>query len=566
MTKSGKEVNCEIKITSIFDEKGSYNGARGVVRDITGHINTVAELKEISKKEKVLLERARDVAEKLAQQQEASLNIMEDLSIEISERKRAENELAEQYNLLQALMDNIPDNIFIKDTRGQFILNNKAHLRFLGVKDNEETLGKTDYDFRYNKYAKKHHLDEQEVIRSGTALVNKDEPAVNSKGKEEWMLTTKLPMKDLNGKITGIIGISRNITERKKLGLALKDSEERFKTLFESAPDAYYLCDLKGTFVDGNTAAEKLTGYQREELIGENIWSTGLIDKKHIPKALKLLSLNVTGKSTGPDEFTLKTKGGNEVVVDILTHPVKIKDSKLVLGIARDVSERKKMEKKLRESRERLRSLARHLQLAREQERTIIAREMHDELGQLITAIKMDIVWIKGNLDSHRANLISKLETMTELADSTLKTVKRMSTDLRPGILDDLGLVAAIEWHVGEFEKRTGMTCKMELNPGNQEIDADRMTALFRVLQEALTNVARHARATMVTVQLKKFNKTIVLKVSDNGIGIDPKRTSNPGSFGLIGMQERAESFGGKMEITGNIGQGTTVSITISLK
>jgi PAS domain S-box-containing protein len=357
--------------------------------------------------------------------------------------------------------------------------------------------------------------------------------------------------------------LSREMTERKETEISLKKSEERFRILFEYAPDAYLLNDLKGIFIDGNRAAEQLTGYKREELIGKTYFETKILGKNQFRKALKLLAINIMGEPTGPDEFIFRGKNNRKVVIELLTHPVTIKDKKLVLGIARDISRRKKAEEKAEASAKKLRDLARHLQTVREQERTNIAREMHDELGQLTTALKMDIVWIKNRISGEP--LTEKLQAMSDLADVTIKAVKRISSELRPGILDDLGLQAAMEWFFNEFEKRTGIQCRLDITPRNIEVDPDRTTAVYRIFQETLTNVARHARASSVKAILKKDKNILTLRISDNGIGIAPEKIADPGSYGLIGIQERAISFNGEMKITGKKGKGTTVVVTLPL-
>lgn len=249
--------------------------------------------------------------------------------------------------------------------------------------------------------------------------------------------------------------------------------------------------------------------------------------------------------------------------MEIYTHPVKIQDKKLVLGIARDITRRKMVEKELEGSRKRLRDLARHLQSIREQERTHIAREMHDKLGQLTTALKMDIIWMKNQISEEP--LVEKLQAMSNLTDVTIKTIKRMSSDLRPGILDDLGLLPALEWYLNEYQKRTGIQCSLDITPRNIDLDPERTTAVYRILQETLTNVARHAKASRVTANLKKEKNILTLRISDNGVGITPEQISGSGSYGLLGIQERALAFGGNMKISGKKDKGTTLVATIPL-
>jgi signal transduction histidine kinase len=199
----------------------------------------------------------------------------------------------------------------------------------------------------------------------------------------------------------------------------------------------------------------------------------------------------------------------------------------------------------------------------------MIAREIHDELGQALTGLKMDLSALQkslrktGELDLGR--LTEKTTTMSELVDSTIQTVRKIATDLRPGILDDLGLVAAIEWQAQDFQKRTGIKCSFAPGMDEVEMNADRSTALFRIFQETLTNVARHSAATEVEVMLNRYDDNIALEISDNGKGIAPAEISGRRSLGLLGMRERAQLLGGELMISGSPKEGTSVTVRIPL-
>jgi signal transduction histidine kinase len=218
---------------------------------------------------------------------------------------------------------------------------------------------------------------------------------------------------------------------------------------------------------------------------------------------------------------------------------------------------------RLEESREQLHRLADGLLLAREEERTTIAREIHDVLGQALTALKMDVAWIGRRLPDDAPPTRTKLAAMAALIDDTVGTVRRIATDLRPGVLDDLGLAAAVEWQAREFEHRTGIPCALRSTVDDGALDPVVSTAVFRIFQESLTNVARHSSASSVEVTLEHRDSDLVLEVFDNGIGIAPAETSNIRSIGLAGMRERAHLVGGGLSITGAAGAGTTVLLQI---
>jgi PAS domain S-box-containing protein len=230
-----------------------------------------------------------------------------------------------------------------------------------------------------------------------------------------------------------------------------------------------------------------------------------------------------------------------------------------------DITGRKEAEEQLKTSREQLRELSQHLELVREEERTKLAGEIHDELGQLLTALKIDISWIAKRLPKAEGLLVEKAKTANELIDEAVQTVKRVSSELRPGVLDHLGLTAAIEWQAQELEKRTEIRFEFKSSPKEIVLDGGRSTTIFRICQEALTNVIRHADASEVKIALRKEPGRVLLKISDNGKGIEEEQLSDSKAFGLIGMRERARSWGGDVKINGSPGKGTVVAVTIPL-
>ncbi|MGE5238836.1 MAG: sensor histidine kinase, partial [Chloroflexota bacterium] len=221
--------------------------------------------------------------------------------------------------------------------------------------------------------------------------------------------------------------------------------------------------------------------------------------------------------------------------------------------------------KELADSQRQLRNLYAHLQSLRESERMNIAREIHDDLGQTLTALKMDLLWIAGKLSDDEKVLKGKLQADVEHIDETIQAVKRVCTELRPAILDHLGLAAAIEWQCEEFQKRTGTKCKIVIDPGDMDVETDLRTALFRVFQEALTNVVRHANATEMEISLTGTPGGIMLKIADNGIGITEDELSKRGSFGLLGMRERVYPWGGTVSVSGTRNKGTIVEVTVPI-
>jgi signal transduction histidine kinase len=230
-----------------------------------------------------------------------------------------------------------------------------------------------------------------------------------------------------------------------------------------------------------------------------------------------------------------------------------------------EISRRTKMERELRISEGKLRRLSRHLDSMIEKEKEQISREVHDELGQALVAVQMDLQWMQKRLPEREESLLEKIKSMLEFVDTTSQVVRNISTRLRPRFLDDLGIVAAIEWQMKDFQARTGIKCRIVISPKKIDIDVDCAVTLLRMLQEALTNVAQHAKSTNVSVTLKKSTKSVLLKVKDNGKGISEESIRNPRALGLLGIKERAAAYGGYVRISGIPGRGTTLTVNIPL-
>ncbi|HEA26073.1 MAG TPA: hypothetical protein ENH92_03030, partial [Ectothiorhodospiraceae bacterium] len=231
--------------------------------------------------------------------------------------------------------------------------------------------------------------------------------------------------------------------------------------------------------------------------------------------------------------------------------------------LVQEIKEREKLENSLRESGESLRKLTDHLQSVREEEKADIAREIHDELGGTLTALKFDTAWLAKKLPSTEQTLLDKVNDMVRLVDASVATIRRIVTELRPTILDDLGLWAAIEWQVNEFSKRTGIKSSLNLKNNQYQPSQHQAISLFRVIQESLTNIVRHAAATQIEVGCSYDNNVVRLWIKDNGIGLPGNFTSRSTSHGIRGMYERIESLGGTINIEGVMDKGTTITIKL---
>jgi len=279
---------------------------------------------------------------------------------------------------------------------------------------------------------------------------------------------------------------------------------------------------------------------------------------------------------TGRDELAELASQFNQMVIQLeattvskaLLEASAAKLQQSVGDLRREIAEREQAEGQLRKSREQLRALSAHLQSVREEERTRIAREIHDELGQLLTGMIIDLSWLEEKLSAANGatpspTLVGKVRSLLQFADTTVDTVRRIATELRTGLLDDFGLMAAVEWQTQDFQRRTGIKCDLVINLDGTDLDPAYSTAVFRIFQEALTNVARHAEASNVSIVLEKNEGQLILQVEDNGKGVTEDVLSNTLSLGVVGMRERALILGGEVEIRGVRGTGTRVTARI---
>jgi PAS domain S-box-containing protein len=360
-----------------------------------------------------------------------------------------------------------------------------------------------------------------------------------------------------------LTGVGFEITERKKAEQALRLSENKYRLLFEWNPIPMWMLSLpEFNFIDVNNAAVRHYGYSREEFLNMN--------SKDIrtPEEAARLQPEIQKKYpdvTNTGMWKHKKKSGETIIAEVITHDIQFADKPVRLVLANDVTDKIKAREALEASNRTLRQLTSHLQNVREEERKHMAREIHDELGQQLTVIKMDVSWIKKKSDPANGELLEKIDELLSLLDDTVKTVRELSSRLRPSLLDDLGLVAAIDWHLNDFRQRTGLAITAELPEGELDLQESVTTALFRILQESLTNVARHSGAKNVFVKLEEENDNVVLSIQDDGKGYTESIDSGKRTLGILGMKERALMIGGAYTIQGFPGKGTLVSVSVPI-
>jgi PAS domain S-box-containing protein len=354
------------------------------------------------------------------------------------------------------------------------------------------------------------------------------------------------------------------------------ESEELFKVSMNRAPDGVFMIDTEGIFLYINYKAEEIIGYRSEEILGRKVLDLNILTQGSLKRANKLLIVNIRGKTTGPDVLEIIRKDGRHIMVEVSTVAVQRGNKKVVLEFIRDISERIKAEERLKKSRQLLRSLVERIEKVREEERVIVSREIHDVMGGGLTGLQMDLFWLMHRIEKtghkEKAAIIKRILSSKKDVDDMIKFTRRISTELRPPVLDDLGVVAAIEWQLSEFTKRSGISHGLTKAFEYIPMDSDHAIALFRIFQEMLTNIIRHSGATEVTVDIHEEisnpsgDENLIIEIKDNGRGITEEELLDSKSLGLLGMKERALTFDGEISIFGEPGVGTTALIKMPLR
>jgi len=475
---------------------------------------------------------------------------------DVSEKKKALDQADKERMLSASIIKSLPGIFYFFDDNGKFLQWNRNFEIISGYSGEE--IGKMTPDQFFAD-------DEKEYIkdRIGKVFIEGISDAeANFLSKDG----TKTPFYFTGFRIEFenkpcLLGVGIDIKKLKETEQELRLSGQKYRLLFEWNPMPMWMLSLPDcTFIDVNNAAISHYGYSKEEFLSLNI--------KDICPANEIGRMEQIVKNNFPDAtdagvWQHKKKNGEIISVEIITHDITYEDKPVRFVLANDITEKLKAKKELEQFNKTLRELTSHLQQVREDERKHMAREIHDELGQQLTVIKMDVTWIRKKTDPANILILDKIKELMQILDETVNTVRKISSRLRPSLLDDLGLVAAMEWYLNDFKQRTGIEIVFHLPKYEIELPESIATCLFRILQESLTNVARHADAKEVIVSLRENEDGIQLSIKDDGKGYDEENISGRKTLGILGMKERAAMVGGKYIISGSPGKGTVVSIEV---
>jgi PAS domain S-box-containing protein len=520
----------------------------------------------------------------------------EQLKSEIDERRRAEEALRESEEKYRNLFEHANDSIFIIDpSTRRFLDANENAVKRLGY-NREELLRLTIDDIDTPMAAQRNDAIIRELLDTGN--VTFEHAHLHKNG-------TQMPV-EISSRIMEYGGrrvfqsVVRDITERKRAEVALRESEKRYRDLYENAPNAYFsISAVDGSVLRCNSAALQLLGYDKKIITKMDVLDLYADTPHGISKAREILKHFQAGESIQDIELQMKRKDGQPIWISLTVEPLKDEDGNVVesrsmviniserkraeeaLQKARDelerrveertaelrqeIRERKQAEEALRESESHLRYLSSQLLTAHEDERKRIALELHDSIGQTLSALKFSVEnSLKQMGDSDIRACAQAFERTIPLIQESIEEVRKIAMELRPSVLDDLGILATISWFCREFQKiYSVIRIKQQIGVQEDEIPGPLKTVIYRVLQEALNNVAKHSEADVVRLSLKKRGGTLELAVEDNGLGFNPKETfavkNSTRGFGLASMKERTQLSGGSFSIKSAKGAGTTV-------
>lgn len=479
---------------------------------------------------------------------------------DISERIQAEKVLKESEANLLAIFNSTSQTFLLLNTDCKILAFNKSAEEYIRTLYHQKL--EAGSSFRQFLLPERREIFEENIKRVLNKEVIKFEQSYNFPGKEKVYIEITYSPVLKDGEVIGIIICAEDTTEKFKNKEAIFTSEKKYRHLVESSIDMIYTLDDTGKVLFANRACYEILGWKSDDLIGTNFVDfVAGPDKERVSRdVFRFIDADNNYRNY---QSVVKKKNGDEVTVitNAVVHFDPESNQTVITCTSRDISARVKSERELNEKNEQLKLLSSYLQSVREEERSHIAREIHDELGQLLTGLKMDLAWLNRKMAKSDPEYHSKIGDMLLMVDETVKSVRKIASELRPGILDDLGLAAAIEWQCNEFEKKSGVSCKFSNSVQDIKVSRDVATGVFRILQESMTNIARHASASQVIISLDSDTNLYQLQISDNGIGFSNEKNGPVKTLGLVGMQERASMMGGDLKIESTPGCGTTIRL-----
>lgn len=491
---------------------------------------------------------------------------------DITEARKLEQKLNQSERRFRGIFNSTFQFIGMLDPQGTLLEVNQAALDFGGLKE-ADVLDKPFWECYWWTISPATQTWLRQAIAtaaSGT-FVRRDVHVIGANGQHVPIDFNLKPILDGDGTVVSLIAEGRDITNQVQAQKALQESEKRYRTLIETMAEGVILVDAHGSIQTINPRASEILRAVKDDLLQRSV----LADWKAIrpdgspfsPDEYPVAETLRTGQSAEKVVMGVPKPGGGHTWISVNTEPIFADDGTTLTAAVVTLHDKTNMVQHaaaLRKSRHQLRQLAKRLHEAQEEERTRMAREVHDVLGQAMSVLRMDITWLRDHApddDAYNERMRQALEHVNE----TIEMVRHISHELRPGVLDHFGLAAALDWQAEQFEQRSGLPCSFSEDVDDEDLDPDLATALFRIYQEALTNVVRHAEASSVHVALSTEGDDLVLTIQDDGKGIAEEDMQPSDSLGLLNMRERVMPWDGTVAINGTSGRGTTVSVRVPL-
>jgi PAS domain S-box-containing protein len=481
---------------------------------------------------------------------------------DITDRKITDEKLYESEKKYRNLVELSPNGIAVYQN-GLFVYVNAVGLKMMGCKDQEALIGKPVLSIVHPD-SRREVIKRMKLVANGITVSSFEEKLLRIDGSIYEAEVISIPVTYNDEPAAQVI--VKDITERKKAEKELKEKEANLRSLIENSDWSIWSINRNFDLIYANTAFIEYFRIEtgRSLNIGDNV-TDGM------PVSIKDDWIQYYKRCLDGEHFNIQTNTLPPLALKYMRYnfnPIRTKDGE-VIGltiIGQNVSDLKKTEEKLKKSAYELRELSRHVEDRMEIEKNTIAHDLHDDLGQKLTALNMDISWLKTRIGVQSRTVENKMRGMSQLLNDSFESLRKISYGLRPSILDNLGLHPAIEWQLSEFKKSTGINYSLSFVPKEKVIDNKLSLVVFRIIQESLTNISRHSQATKVTVKIKLDNEKLKLLVIDNGNGFNIEILKNHQSFGLFGMKERARSYGGEVTVRGKEGKGTVVTLDIPIK
>lgn len=467
---------------------------------------------------------------------------------DVTEEHRIREELGTARRLLDGVVESVPDALYAKDREGRYLMINSAGAGLFDMTV-DEVVGLTDESLFTAEDAARIRADDRRVMELGRPIRFREQARTHG-GQVRYFDVAKAPLRREDGSVAGVVGISRDVTERRKAERALEQSKEKYEKLFQATPLGIAVSTREdGRILDVNEGFEALLGYPREELLDRRAPDLGIWleeeDRERLAGRIR------RGGEARELEARLRRKDGRVIEAEIFGEAIEVEGVPCIITVTRDVTERRRSQRELARSREKLQRYAAYITTARERERRQLARDIHDHLGQLLTVIKLKVSQLAGasRREGEEGPAPEAFREVAQLIDQAVGDVRDLSTSLRPSALDQFGLVDAIRWQAEQFQERFDVEVTVESAAERLSLGEDRDIHVFRVVQEALTNVGRHAGASRATVRMEREEGLLRVRILDDGGGVEPAAAREADSHGLLGMEERAHVLGGTFDL-----------------